>query len=150
MLLKNPPNRKYKGNGDATLIDGVLGSYDFLDGKWFGFRDHDLNLIIDLGKATPISQVSARFLLNQTSWIFLPEEFEILISKDGRKFELIFRKSYVNDQKDLRINIKQIGLNTEVEARFISVRAKGIGKCPKWHPGKNEKGWMFVDEIIIK
>jgi len=150
LLLKNPPNRKYKGNGDATLIDGVLGSYDFLDGKWLGFRDNDLNLIIDLGKVTPISQVSARFLLNQTSWIFLPGWFEISVSKDGRKFELIFRKSYVNDQNDLRINIKQIGLNTDVEARFISVRAKGIGKCPKWHPGKDETGWLFVDEIIVK
>ena len=150
ILLKNPPDKKYTGNGEKTLIDGVLGSYDFLDGQWTGFRDQDLNLIIDMGKATPVSQISARFLLNQTSWIFLPGEFEILVSKDGRKFELIFRKSYENDLKDLGINIKQIGLNTDVEARFISVRAKGIGNCPEWHPGKNEKGWMFLDEIIVK
>lgn len=150
ILLKNSPDKKYQGDGDATLIDGVLGSYDFLDGKWLGFRDNDLNLIIDLETVTPIKHVSARFLLNQTSWIFLPGLFEISISKDGRKFELIFRKSYENDLKDLQVNIKQIGLNTNIEARFISVRAKGIGKCPEWHPGNKENGWMFVDEIIIK
>lgn len=150
ILLKSPPDKKYSGNGSATLIDGMLGSYDFLDGQWLGFRENDLNLIIDLGKVTPITQISARFLLNQTSWIFLPGNFEILVSKDGRQFELIFRKSYENDQKDLGINIKQLGLNTDVEARFISIQAEGIGDLPDWHPGYKEKGWLFVDEIIVK
>ena len=150
ILLKDPPNKKYEGNGSQTLINGVLGSYDFLDGQWLAFRDHDMNVIIDLGTVTPITEISARFLLNQTSWIFLPSWFQILVSEDGRNFEPIFRKAYESGEKDLNINIKQIGLNTDIKARFISIRAKGIGNCPEWHPGKNEKGWLFVDEIIIQ
>jgi len=150
IILKDSPNRKYTGNGGQTLIDGVLGSYDFLDGQWLGFRENDINLIIDLGEVTQLSQISGRFLLNQTSWIFLPNRFQILVSEDGSQFNPIFRKSYESDQKDLNINIKQIGLQTEVKARFISIRADGIGNCPEWHPGKNEKAWLFMDEIIIQ
>jgi len=33
--------------------------------------------------------------------------------------------------------------------RYIKVRAKNIGVCPSWHVGRGEKGWIFVDEIVI-
>jgi hypothetical protein len=29
------------------------------------------------------------------------------------------------------------------------MEAKNIGVCPDWHPGKGEKAWIFVDEIIV-
>ena len=35
------------------------------------------------------------------------------------------------------------------EARFVKVNAKNIGICPEWHPGSGNRGWLFVDEIVI-
>jgi len=148
--LKYLPAKKYDGNGAITLIDGALGSYDFLDGNWLGFRGTDLDLTIDLGKETSISQISARFLLNQTSWIFLPGEFEVSVSKDNKEFKTIFRKPYENEKEDLKVDVREIGLKTDVKARYVIVRAKGIGKLPDWHPGGDDNGWLFLDEVIIK
>ena len=147
--LKYSPSKKYDANGPSSLIDGILGSYDFSDGNWLGFRENDLNLTIDLGKSTSISEISARFLLNQTSWIFLPGEVEISVSDDNKKFNPIFRNFYENGKKDLRIDVRQIGIKTDIKTRFVKFMAKGIGACPEWHPGRDELGWLFVDEIIV-
>ena len=35
------------------------------------------------------------------------------------------------------------------EIRFVKVKAKNIGLCPEWHPGAGNRGWLFVDEIVI-
>ena len=35
------------------------------------------------------------------------------------------------------------------EARFVKVNAKNIGICPEWHSGSGNRGWLFVDEIVI-
>lgn len=148
--LKYLPAKKYDSKGVTTLIDGALGSYDFLDGNWLGFRGTDLDLKIDLGKEISIKQISARFLLNQTSWIFLPGEFEVSISSDNKEFKTIFRKPYENEKEDLKVDVRQIGLKTDVKARYITVRAKNIGKLPAWHPGGDESGWLFLDEVIIR
>jgi hypothetical protein len=147
--LENAPAKKYDGLGGSSLIDGVLGSYDFLDGKWLGYRENDMDITIDLGESKSITQISARFLINQTSWIFLPGEVEISVSSDNKKFNTIFRNFYENDKQDLRVDVREIVLKHKIEARFIRVKATGIGKLPVWHPGRGEVGWLFIDEVII-
>jgi arylsulfatase len=148
--LEKPPAKRYDAHGASSLIDGALGSFDFLDGKWLGFRENDIDLTIDLGEIKSITQISARFLLNQTSWIFLPGEVEISVSRDNIKFNTIFRKFYENDIQDLKVDVREIGLKPKVEARFIRLKAKGIGELPEWHPGRGETGWLFMDEVILK
>lgn len=148
--LKSEPAKRYDGNGPETLIDGALGSYDFHDGRWLGFRGDKLELVIDLEDVKQINHISSRFLLNQTSWIFLPGMVEISVSGDNNKFNPIYRKLFKNNEKNMKINIRQIGLETDMKARYIKVKAKTIGTLPKWHPGFDDNGWLFVDEIIVK
>ena len=38
---------------------------------------------------------------------------------------------------------------SERKARFVKVKAKNVGICPEWHPGSGNRGWLFVDEIVI-
>jgi arylsulfatase len=147
--LKTQPVKRYDGSGPNTLIDGVLGSFDFHDGRWLGFREKNVEFTIDLGELVDVKHISARFLLNQTSWIFLPGMFEISVSQDNKKFETIFRNFYENQKQDLKVDVRQIGLNTDVKTRFIKLKADAIGVLPEWHPGHDDKGWLFVDEVVI-
>lgn len=147
--MKNQPVKKYDGSGQVTLIDGVLGSFDFHDGRWLGFREKEIELTIDLGEIVPLKQISARFLLNQTSWIFLPGTLEISISDDNKDFKTIFNNSYENDKQDLKIDIRQIGMTTDINTRYINIKTQAIGTLPVWHPGHNDKGWLFIDEVLV-
>ena len=33
--------------------------------------------------------------------------------------------------------------------KYLKVIAPPVRKLPLWHPGKGDKGWVFVDEILV-
>lgn len=144
------PAPRYSSGGPLALVDGLVGSMDFLDGRWLGFRDNDLELVVDMDTLTTITSINLRFLQNQVSWIFLPGEIIISVSDNGVDYNMLHKETFDSEQKDLKIRIARYNYNSDVKTRFIKVQAKRIGSCPDWHPGKGEKAWMFMDEIIVK
>jgi hypothetical protein len=34
--------------------------------------------------------------------------------------------------------------------RYIRIVAKNRGVCPKWHPGKGDRAWLFADEVVVE
>ena len=47
-------------------------------------------------------------------------------------------------QKNFKLNV------TNLNARYIKIKAENYGVCPDWHLGAGGKTWIFVDEITIK
>ncbi|MCK5338857.1 MAG: hypothetical protein KAJ50_08600, partial [Bacteroidales bacterium] len=149
--VKSEYSYQYAGHGDITLINGTLGSFDFTDEEWLGFEGIDFEAVVDMGELTRINQVECGFLLNQGSWIFIPQKVVISISEDGNDYELI--KTFKNNARKLNDNIKVRKFKTEINnssARFIKIHATNMGTCPDWHAGAGGKAWLFIDEIIIK
>ena len=48
--------------------------------------------------------------------------------------------------------MEELILNTNIQARYIKIKAKSLIKCPRWHKGFEHDGdaWIFADEIIIQ
>ncbi len=147
--LSGPPSPSYPGRGPATLTDGKKGTLDFHDGRWLGFEGEDLEAVIDLGREVPVSSVVCGFLQNQESWIFLPTEVRISLSRDGTAFREAGRT--------VRKTVADPGAASWPEeirfapspARFVKVSAKSVGTCPSWHAGSGGKCWIFIDEIVV-
>lgn len=151
ITLNNHYDKKYPGGGKFGLVDGVYGSTYFNDGKWQGYNGNDLDAVIDLGKIKNIKKISATFLSDENSFIFLPSSVEYLVSKNGKNFEQLFKLKNNIPEKDTRAFIHSFDFKTkDIQARFIHVKAKNIGICPKWHKGAGEKAWLFCDEISIE
>jgi len=149
--LKNDFSSSYSGGGKTAIIDGVTASIDYKDGKWQAYRFDDLEAVIDLGQVQKIKSVSISFLENNYSWIFLPEEVKIYVSKSGKKFEAVFSESFTPDPNSRESRIVKVSAKLkEVNVRYIKVIAKNIGNCPEWHPGTDKKAWLFIDEIIVR
>jgi arylsulfatase len=148
--LVHSPAGRYQGDGPSTLVNGTLGSLDFHDDNWLGFRVHYLDVTIDLGKETNINEITLRFLQNQTSWIFLPRYFSVLISSDGLDFTTHFEESYEASKQNMNIKIETYTVPVERSTRFIRIIADGVNPCPYWHPGNGSPGWLFVDEIVLR
>lgn len=36
-----------------------------------------------------------------------------------------------------------------VTLRYLKLIANPVAKLPAWHRGKGDKGWFFVDEVIV-
>lgn len=139
----------YQGGGDLGLIDGIKGSENFNSDAWQGYEGDDLDVVIDLGEITNISEVNSSYLQKIGSWIFYPAKIEYFVSIDGKNFLKIFEYEMNEDNKEDGIKNIDAKLN-KIKARFIRVYAKNIGTCPPWHVGAGKKAWLFVDEITIK
>ena len=149
ITLENPPNKKYKGESDHALINGMGGTINYQDESWQGFEAEDLVAIIDLGSAKAINSVEVRFLQSQVFWIFLPYHIQIEHSIDGNNFELIY-EDYPSNDFSFEQKIISYKANLDpLKSRFIRVKGYNIDECPDYHPGAGGPSWIFSDEIII-
>ncbi|MEN8123219.1 MAG: sulfatase/phosphatase domain-containing protein, partial [Bacteroidota bacterium] len=149
--IKNKYSYQYSGDGDKTLLNGVIGSFDHSDQEWLGFQETDFEAIIDLKEITAINHIECGFLINQGAWIFSPEEVVMSVSADGNKYEQIkiFKEDARKYIDKLKVRKFKADINTS-KVRFVKIHAKNIGTCPQWHDGADGKAWLFIDEIIIK
>lgn len=144
---------QYNAGGNNALIDGILGTKDFRTGTWQGYSDKDVIALVDLGKEKWIQSISANFLQDQRSWIFLPTEVIYQVSEDGKKFKTVMNFPMDTSKPSEEVNIKEATIHLKGESiRYVKVIAKKLGKLPEWHLGYKHDGrsWIFIDEIMIK
>jgi hypothetical protein len=141
---------KYEAGGSKALTDGLRGIDDY-HFNWLGFEGEDLEAIIDLGTETIIREISADFLQDIQSWVFLPKQLSASYSTDGQKFTEIGSDVNITPDNKTGAFIQTYSIPAgEVNARYIKVRAEALKTCPAWHIGSGEKSWIFTDEIMIK
>jgi hexosaminidase len=144
------PAEKY-GTGPDALTNGIRGTRSYSDGNWLGFHGVDVDATVDLGSMQSVRRCETNFLQNVVSWIFLPSRVEYSVSDDGVTFRTI--GTIMNDHpgSDGPMGIHPYALDgTDIRARYVRVMAKTIGLCPDWHPGKGERSWLFIDEIVVE
>jgi hexosaminidase len=146
-----PWSYRYPASGTGALTDGLRGSVNHRDGLWQGFHGTDVVVIIDLGKEIPVNTVQTNFLQNQRSWIFLPQVVEYSLSTDGKKYHSVNEVLNNVSPKEERAIIQPFNFQfmAGTKARYIQVKAKSPGKCPPWHEGAGEDGWIFLDEVVV-
>ncbi len=150
ITLNNNYDKKYPGSGKFTLVDGVHGSSNFNDGKWQGYNGINIDAVIDMGKIKSIKKISATFLSDENSFIFLPSSVEVLVSNDGENFKKLGEIKNNISEKGTKAFIHSFDFKVaDIQERFIRIKAENIGVCPEWHKGAGEKSWLFCDEISI-
>jgi predicted alpha-1,2-mannosidase len=146
-------DNQYNAGGDKALIDHLKGSANFRTGFWQGYYGKDVEVIVDLGKQTKFSKISVGALQDIKSWIFYPTEIEFWVagSKNGHYKEC---GSVMNDFPDNEYGaftkefVKQF--SRPIQSRFIKVKVKNYGVCPKWHLGNGGDTWLFLDEVTVE
>jgi hypothetical protein len=149
--IKNPYSNQYTGGGDMALVDGQLGGPNFRTGSWQGYYGVDFDAVIDMGKVVEINKITATFLQDQRSWIFMPENVEFSVSRTPGNFKTIaIIENDVADNNPEAVIKDFMKEGIRESARFIRVRATNRGTCPAWHVGAGDKAWIFIDEITVE
>ena len=149
-------NPQYNAGGDRGLVDGVRGRLNWRTGGWQGFQRTDFEAIVDIGSVQPVTSITAGFLQDARSWIWMPTYVEFYISEDGTNFTALGRFTHNVDLKDYTMQILDLGWKSKPEegeapkARYVKVFAKNYGVIPEWHLGAGGQTFIFIDEIDIK
>jgi len=149
-----PPDSRYD-TGAATLVDGFAftdGTYSNINLKtgWQGFEGGNMELVIDLGKEQLIETISAQFLQQIESWIFMPVAVKFSLSGNGQQFTVIGQLPNSISERAAESVIHSFRINgIGQRARFVKIKAKNRKTCPSWHPGAGGKAWIFCDEIVV-
>jgi predicted alpha-1,2-mannosidase len=150
--IKSKYNPQYHAGGPQGLLDGILGTENWRKGDWQGYQSQDFEAVVDLKEVKTISEISARFLQDQRSWILMPTKVEYYISDDNVNFTYFGSVENTLDPK-IEENIILNFTSNETKAkkaRYVKVIAKNFGKLPEWHQGFGGDAFIFVDEITIK
>ena len=145
-----PPDNAYKGNGAITLNDNIIGDNNFRSGKWLGFKNNALDVVLYFKKPESVSSITLSSLIDITSYIMPPKSIEVWGGSNMSNMKLL-------KKAEPRQPVKEIPLYTDgFEVQFapqpvqcIRIIAKPVSVLPAWHRGKGDKGWVFADEIFV-
>jgi alpha-L-fucosidase len=145
-----PYSPRYAGHGDATVADGHRATAAFDDGRWLGFESDDMVATLDLGRVRPIASVTAGFLQQQGSWIFLPVRVACSVSADGTTWTRLPEMTFP-ESRSAEVSVSDCAFTAGgIDVRYVRIEARNVGTCPPWHDGAGGKAWLFVDEIIVE
>ncbi|MDR3716862.1 MAG: chitobiase/beta-hexosaminidase C-terminal domain-containing protein [Puia sp.] len=138
VTYRQPYSESYVAQKESTLVNGYRGSLQsYGDGQWQGFTN-DMDIVIDMDKATPLNSLSIRFMQMTGPGVFMPAYVAISVSGDGKDFKPL--QKIDNDVpvtlsallfKDFKFHLQG------QTARYVRVLAK------------NTQGFLFTDEVVI-
>lgn len=150
VILVTPPDPKYTSERGRTLINQIKGDLNFASGKWLGYRENRMEAMLYLKKPTTVNSITVSYLKLVGSYILPPQSVEVWGGSSPGQMKLLGK---VNPEQPTQIDA---GLVLPVEVKtngapiqYIKVIMTPVMKLPPWHPGKGEKGWAFIDEIMI-
>ena len=138
VIYRAPYSPSYTATGDSALTDGCRGDWGYGDGVWQGFIGKGLDVVVDMGAATDIHDVSATFMQAASAWVYFPEEVTISVSDDGEHFDIINRQVFKTDT-DKEYFINDCGWNGRAHGRYVRYTATT----------SKDGGWVFTDEIVV-
>lgn len=147
ITLLTQPDPKYNNGGGFTLVNGVAGRMPWNGAEWLGYKDSNLEAVIDLGKTSSFNRVRVDVLKDEGSWIYQPKSIEVLTSNDGITFTSVKKIGSEDIQQYVRMVMVNTGMNF---GRYVKIVIEPAGTIPAGKPGEGNPAWLFVDEIFIE
>jgi hypothetical protein len=120
-----PDNFETPGQRKTKLTDGIYAdSASIGDAAWEGFHDSNQKpreVVIDLGRVTPVQQFIADFLSQPKVMVYLPAEVSVSVSKDSTVFTEVGKFHNPNcPRNDSAVAFKyRMTLPAPIDARYV-------------------------------
>ena len=145
-----PANEKYKEGGAKMLIDNQLGDYNINAGKWIGFRENNMEVMLYFKKPVTMQSVTLNMMKQIPTYIFPPTDVEIWAGNSIKNLHLlsvIKPKAPKNGEERALIKVEAKFKSQSIS--YLKIITKNLKKLPAWHQGKGEPAWIFIDELFL-
>ncbi len=147
IALKKPADPQYRSDGARTLIDLDLGDLNYRSGKWLGYRNDPMEAVIYFNKPVDISEVTVNMLIDVPGYILPPSEIALYADVNKTPLRTLNPPVPIKDTSGYLHSYK-LSFDKRSLQR-LTVVVKPLPRIPSWHRGKGEKGWIFIDEILL-
>ena len=150
VIYLTKPNDQYKDEKNKLLINHEKGFGDFRFGGWVAFRENKMECLLEFAKAVPVQSITLSSLVDVGSYIMPAQSIEVWGGNEAKNLKLLSK--FTPQQPEKYIPSAMKGLECKfnpVNVKYIKIVASPVAKLPKWHSGKGDKGWLFVDEILV-
>lgn len=146
-----PLDVKYRANGARSLVDLDKSDLNFANGKWLGYRDHELSAMLYFGKPITASSLTVSALLNVGASVFPPVKVDVWGGTDSKNLKLLGTITPPQPTKDMTAadNLALRVAFAPTEVKYIKFTAVPVHALPAWHQSKGTKGWVFIDEVFV-
>lgn len=152
-ILLTQPNVQYKGEGAITFINGKRAPINNLpDPNWIAFRENPFSAIFEYKMPIALTKISFCYGLQVPQYVFPPVAVSVFGSNDKKQFQLLTNQKIAPYQKNNKDQVKSDVIHLSLKSqpfKYYKIEAQNLPRIPEWHPGKGEKGWLFIDEIFF-
>ena len=150
IIFLKPSDVKYSSTGPKALFDLIKGDFNFASGMWLAYKDNDMETVLQFNKPPTISNITLSCMHIVGSYIMPAARAEILGSNDQKNWKSLGVKIPEQPKEIIPSALLSLDFNFPPSAyKYYKVMMSPVSKLPKWHPGKGDKGWAFIDEIFI-
>lgn len=145
------PDDNYKTVARNILIDlDKDKATNFRSGKWVGYRPNSMSSVFIFNQSQSITDITVSTLVDINSYIMPPAFIEVWGDSGDGKFRKL--KTEIPEQpgavKPAYLKGYKVKLD-QVKLKAVKIVVQPVTKLPAWHPGKGDKGWVFMDEIFF-
>jgi hypothetical protein len=150
-LVKPSVEDPYKKFSASILIDTKKGEdKDFSNGKWIGFKDQPMEILISLKAPIQVSSVSLSTLIAIGSNIFPAQQIQVWAGNNPSSMRLVKKILPVQPEKSAPNYTKGLEISfNPINASYLKVVLIPVHKLPMWRSPKGVKGWVFIDEVFL-
>ncbi len=123
---------------------------NFRLGNWLAWRQTRMEVLLQFIKPTTVQSITLSALIDVASYIMPPSSIEIWGGDDKNKMKLL--GSVKPQQPTMQQPSSLRGFECKFDpatVKYIKIVGNTVSKLPAWHPGKGDKGWLFVDEVLV-
>jgi hypothetical protein len=163
VMLLLVPDPGFPGDG-KMLVDLEKGELNYRLGNWLAWRKTRMEALLQFAHPVTVQSIALSGLIDIGAYIMPPSSIEIWGGNDMQKLKLLGRA--IPQQPT---PIKQEPTKTKQDppklpppsmrgfeckfdpatVRYIKIIATPVARLPAWHPGKGDKAWIFIDEVLV-
>lgn len=149
--LLQPPDKAYRGGGAPVLYDFKKGTADsFRESAWVGYRHQPFLALFEFKNPKPIQEVVLSVGLNMGAYLVMPQSVEVWGGTDPgalKPLASITPTAYTTWQS-VRVEGIRVPLRG-VSYPYYKIVATPTPRLPVFISKKQEKGWLFIDEVFF-
>ena len=148
--LLSKVDEKYKADSAKTIIDGEKSDLNFASGKWLGYRENPMQVMLFFNKPVETSSITLSMLQQIGAHIFPPTQVEVWGGSNKNNLKLLGKIKPQQPEKET--GQENLAIKCDFDKTTVScikLLVTPVRSLPAWHPGKGEKAWVFVDEVFV-